>query len=229
MREKERDVDLMIAEADELREQLTRARDRSEQLEQERNYNQAKLSELSSMIQERDKSEADTQLYNKCIEVADLSAEKEELSQKLRSSTAKVKRLEQEVTLTRGLVEEMNDSWDGAMSADENIARLKNEHERSLAKATELSISLAEAQMKIDYLTEKFNSAERANRTYAKQLAMDRKARGNSADRSLQQEETVRRMKQRIALLENENAAYMVSLSAFKSELEVRQEEGTRS
>ena len=244
VKEKEREANVLRAEAGELREQMARTRNQVEQLEEERNYNRAKLSELSGMMQGQGRKQAEVQLYKKCMELADVTADKDALMEKLRASQATVRRLEQEVSLTRGMVQDMSHSWDGALSSDENIVRLKREHEQSLAKATELSIQLAESQMKIDEVRERLNSSEKANRAYAEQLAKGANnssssssssnnnnsqvgGRGNFQDRIVEliqgdsagagnNDDEMRRMKQRIAVLEDENAAYVASLSAFK-------------
>jgi chromosome segregation ATPase len=244
VKEKEGEANAVRAEMEELRAQIDSMRNRVEQLEEERNHNRAKLSELSGILQVRGKNQVEFQLYNKCIECADLTADKDSLQHKLRAAQATAQRLEQEVSMTRELVQNMSQSWDGAMSSDESVVRLKREQEQSLTKAMELSIQLAESQMQIDDIRERLNNAERANRSYAEQLARGTQGRGNFQDRIVElihgdttvtsggnctsdnnnNDEAMRRMKQRIELLEDENAAYVASLSAVKSELEMRQE-----
>jgi chromosome segregation ATPase len=227
---KDEQMKLLRTDTDRVRKDLLRAKERVENLEMERNYSTAKLKELSSVVQTKAGTEAEIQLYNKCIECAELSADKDDLSNKLRSGHATIKRLEQEIKATQEMVTGITQSWDTMASADENISRLKKEHQESIAKATTLSIELAESQMEIHQLADKLSSAERANKAYAEELngrtnllswngmtgRSNSRQSSHSPERREESTET-RRMKQRIALLEDENAAYSASLTAFKS------------
>ena len=233
IKRKDEEMKILRADAEFTRKELLRSKERIENLEMERNYSTAKLKELSGIVKTKAGSEAEVQLYNKCIECAELSADKDDLSNQLRSSRARVTRLEQEISATRQMVNDISQSWDSAASAGENISRLKREHGESVARAATLSIELAESQMKIDRLADKLAAAERANKAYAEELnarpglfqtAMSMTNRGQSRSRHGSPERSgdvvdareVRRLKQRIELLEDQNAAYEASLTAFK-------------
>uniref|UniRef100_A0A7S3KWU9 Uncharacterized protein n=1 Tax=Amphora coffeiformis TaxID=265554 RepID=A0A7S3KWU9_9STRA len=231
IKRKDEEMQLLRSDVERTRKELLRSRERIENLEMERNYSTAKLKELSSIVKTKAGSEAEVQLYNKCIECAELSADKDDLSNKLRSSEARVRRLEQEIKATQQMVNDISQSWDTAASADENVSRLKREHGESVSRATTLSIELAESQMQIDKLADKLASAERANKTYAEELngrpgifrviaGSRSSSRQNSRHSSPERRDEnieIRKLKQRIALLEDQNAAYEASLTAFSS------------
>lgn len=231
IKRKDEEMQLLRSDVERKQKELLRSRERVENLEMERNYSTAKLKELSTIVKAKSSSEAEVQLYNKCIECAELSADKDDLSNKLRSSEAQVKRLEQEIKATQQMINDISQSWDTAASADENVSRLKKEHGESVSRATTLSIQLAESQMQIDKLVDKLASAERANKAYAEELngrpgilramagsrsSSQKNSRHNSPERRDENLE-VRKLKQRIALLEDQNAAYEASLSAFSA------------
>ena len=229
IKRKDEEMRLLREEMEKAHKELLRSRERIENLEMERNYSTAKLKELSGIVKAKSGSEAEIQLYNKCIECAELSADKDDLSNKLRASEATIKRLEQEVSATKGMVNDLSQSWDTAASADENVSRLKREHGESVTRAATLSIQLAESQMKIDQLADKLATVERLNKSYAEELngrpgilrAMTMtRSRSNSRHASPERKSDaaeMRKLKQRIALLEDQNAAYEASLTAFSS------------
>lgn len=235
IKRKDEELKLLRTEVERTRKELFRNKERVETLEQERNYSTAKLKELSSIMKTKAGSEAEVQLYNKCIECAELSADKDDLTNKLRASQASTRRLEQEISATKQMVTDISESWDSATTADQNVVRLKKEHSESIAKATTLSIELAESQMKINELEDLLATAEKANKSYAEELnsrpgifrviasagrsssRSQSRSRQNSPERNNQENAELRRLKQRIALLEDQNAAYEASLSAFSS------------
>jgi chromosome segregation protein len=231
IRRKDEEMKNLRAEVESTRKELLRSKERVESLEMERNYSTAKLRELSGIVKSKGSSDAEVQLYNKCIEYAELSANKDDLSNQLRASQSRVARLEQEISATRRMVNDVSQSWDSAASADENISRLKREHGESVARAASLSIELAESQMQIDRMADKLAAAERANKAYAEELngrpgifrtamSMRGSTRSRSRSRNGSPERggesiEVRRLKQRVALLEDQNAAYEASLNTY--------------
>eukprot|EP00522_Entomoneis_paludosa_P005458 CAMPEP_0172475628 /NCGR_PEP_ID=MMETSP1065-20121228/69968_1 /TAXON_ID=265537 /ORGANISM="Amphiprora paludosa, Strain CCMP125" /LENGTH=1452 /DNA_ID=CAMNT_0013233839 /DNA_START=11 /DNA_END=4369 /DNA_ORIENTATION=+ len=194
LREKEHEIDELKTTCETAKEQLSRARKNVEELEQEKAHSQAKLTQLSSIVEKQGKDETDMQLYKKCIEVAEVSHEKEELSQKLRMANAVIKRLE----------EEIEGSTQGA-----------DPEERSTASTAQMSIRLTETELKLDELREKLSAAEKESRTLRDQNdKMIKKSKsGLSAD-----DEMMHKMR----FLEEQNAAYSAALKALRIEIATR-------
>ena len=195
--ERENEASELKKAAETAKLQLIRARSSVEGLEQERAHTQAKLAQLQSLVEKQSRDETDMQLYKKCIEVAEISAEKEDLTQKLRMANAVIQRLEQEF--------EGNDNG--------------NNEDKSLASATaNASIKLTETELVVDDLRGKLVAAEKANRELREnneKLNKTIKGDAPSADEG---------MKERLNFLEQQNAAYAASLKALRIEIATRHE-----
>lgn len=224
-------------ECDEANKELLETRGRMatlqlqiEEMEHEQAFGRAKLSELSNMLTSR--KDAEQQLFEKSVECADVTTRLQTMQQKLKTAESKVKMLEQENKLTKELVDNLNRSWEETLpGSGPDLQSIKREHDESLTRATELSIQLAEAQMKIDSITDDNKKLTRRSSEYAKQLSALSNTHaaqqggffGRLIESSKQERElasTVQKLKQRIEVLENENAAYMASLSAIKMDMQ---------
>jgi len=202
--------------------------------------------------------------------IAELEREQNELNLRLgeyerscSTETAVIRGLRSDLASAEHKLQEANDR---AKELESLIKKLKEEHEESLAKTTELSIQLAESQMKIYELNDKVSQAtkqadlDRSSSVHSgirffkrfvdegighgsshnggRRRSLDFTDSGHdstfsqdswleSIDEKSQKDAAAKmhRMEQRIAILEDENAAYAASLTAIKSELDDRGEE----
>jgi len=200
LHEKSREIEELTAAAQLARVQMERARSNADELESEKTQMQAKLAQLSSLLEKRGKDEADMQLYKKCIEVAEVSAEKEELSQKLRMANAVIKRLEEEV-----------DSSEAQPDPEERSTTSK----KSATSTAQITAKLAENELILDDMREKLGAAEKEARLLREQ---NEKASNESKGGLGSDEEFMHKMK----FLEEQNAAYAASLKALRIEIATR-------
>jgi len=235
-------------EIGDLRRLLTQARGQVEDLEDERNYSRAKLSELSRILEVRGETDAEKHLYTKSMQLAETSAELNDAQNKLRQSEAKIQKLEQEIQLLRGVAHEMDE------------AKLENDN-NSLGIASKMSVPLAESRPRAKELSEMLRQSssqpdsENSSNVHSTGIRVDNRVdegsilensqhgnRSRSSEttesckfQSIDQTEStlnvsssqVQRMMQRIALLEEENSAYATSLCEVKAQLDARGEDST--
>jgi chromosome segregation ATPase len=147
-------------EVKDLQAQLTTSRTSLEELKQELQFSRAKASELSDMLNTHFISGFDLEEKHQTVirELAKVVAERDQLNDKLRDSRAKSR--------TMALDNEKNGhSWDAAVSKNENIHRLQEENDRSVRRATDLSVQLANSQMQIDQLLEQLKKTRQLGTT----------------------------------------------------------------
>merc|ERR1712226_1271878 len=188
----EKEIEDLKSAAETAKAHLARARSNVEGLELEQAHSQAKLSQLSSLLEKRERDETDMQLYKKCIEVAEVSADREQLSQKLRMANAVIKRLEEELEGTNGESEV-----------------------KSIASAAQMSIKLTETELKLDKLREKLSNAEKEARILRDEndkISKSSKGGLNGDDE----------LSNKMKFLEEQNAAYAASLKALRIEIATR-------
>lgn len=232
-------------------------------MEEERNYNYAQLTQLTKLLSRPDETELEIRLRDMSIQFAETTGERDTLKQWLQRSEATAKMLCNEIEQKNDLVRELSSRC--GFSSGDFMETLRNEQERALTRATELSIELAESQMVIDELTERlkkakktmrencstgsfddslFCSAASASKRGAKRLdalsivslfrqprrshsdlartmtaptgMLDRSASCDKIDdnASLCLEDIMQKLMNKIAVLESENSAYVLSKSA---------------
>lgn len=147
-----------------LRTHLQRTNALVEDLESDRRVLRAKVTELSrqpdSTISDADMHQL---LYEKGLECVELTASNETLRREVQTHRNRCEKLQRENRVTRVLIEELSTSWDQAASADENVQNLRRDRDRSLEKAAELSVELANTKMRLDTMTEQLRSEIKDN------------------------------------------------------------------
>jgi len=174
-------VQVLLNEVDELREQLQHRQTQVEDLELERNFNEAKVKELQLLLKIETKSEAEQALHAKSMEWLDLSTKLKAASADLDRTKAQKDQLEQERDASKAKVAELSELWvwidhvkeemesklqkasNLARSRKERVKELEEERERYVKKATSLSIELAGLKSTIDELSEKLKHEEDVN------------------------------------------------------------------
>lgn len=158
LEQKEKEIEALQKQVDVQEHQITSCRALVQDLEEERNYSRARITELSSMM--RDEGEPQKLLQEKSSQCAKLTAERDTLQQKLKVVEAMAITLERDNEQKKILVQELMNT-----SAEDNattiIEKLQSEHERTLQRCSDLSLQLAESQFRIDELTEKIRKAKK--------------------------------------------------------------------
>lgn len=172
---------MIMNEVDELRTHLQHWQTQVEDLELERNFNQAKVEELQQLLMIETKSEAEQALYVKALVCAELSTKLEAVSADLSRTKAQKERLEQEQEVNKAKVAELSELWVNQPAIDELesklartsklsearqelITELEEERQSVVKKATDLSDELAAHKSTIDDLSEMLMHEEDANR-----------------------------------------------------------------
>ena len=190
LREKEQEVERFRQAAEASADQLAQARRNVEELETERALSQAKVSQLSATLEKR--GDGEQKLYQKTMEAAEATAAQTELKDKLNEANAVIKRLQAELESNQG------------------------PEDRSVSSNTQLSVRLAETEVKIDMLRAKLSIAERT----ARELRQQNERLSMASNRDGAPEDVMNKMK----FLEEQNAAYAASLKALRIEIATRHE-----
>lgn len=140
LEEKKKQLESLKSRLDMLEDQLRRSRSNVEGLELERARSHTKLSQLLSLLEKLGKDESDAQLIVKSVELAEVSAEKDELTQKLRLANAVMQHLESR------LEEDTSGNKEG------------------FADNATLGSKLVAAELKLDEMREKLVSSEKMAR-----------------------------------------------------------------
>ena len=169
---------LLLDQVDELRSRLQLWQTQVEDLELERNFNQAKVYELNQLLSIETKSDAEQALHAKAMDFAEVSTKLEAVITELTLTKLQKEKLEQECKVNKAKVAELSRLWDNQTNVEkvkeetklqigqvmealqkreEQISKLEVERERYVKKATCLSIELAGLKSIIDELTEKID------------------------------------------------------------------------
>ncbi|KAL7579467.1 hypothetical protein ACA910_007851 [Epithemia clementina (nom. ined.)] len=194
LREKEKEIEVLRSSAKVSSDQLVLARRNVEELEIERALCQAKVYQLSATLEKRGDGETEKQLHQKSLQVAEATAAKDKLNQKLQEAEAVIKRLQSEL-------ESHNGPEDRSVSSN----------------ATQLNMRLAETEVKVDILRGKLSAAEKKARELEQQ---NEKLSRNSREGTGAPDEMLTKMK----FLEEQNAAYAATLKALRIEIATRHE-----
>lgn len=101
-------------EMEELREQLTSANASIEQLEEERNYSRAKMSELNDMVSSKGGiSDAEKVLLDRAAEISNLQAKLNATDGKVQDRDGKIFKMKEEISGINDLVKQLSDAFVG--------------------------------------------------------------------------------------------------------------------
>lgn len=166
-----------------LRDQLTEALTSLEDLEYERNFNDAKVMELTQMnssLMQSDEEDLHRLLADKAVQCADLATKLTKAEKESADRQKRVEKLEMECAINKAKVAELSAIWDSqaldekarkavimkAMEVAEQlndallrIEQLEMENEESSAKAAALGAKLSNSVQMVDDLSEKLEAA----------------------------------------------------------------------
>jgi chromosome segregation ATPase len=165
---REREINRLQSEVDYQQHQIVTFTMRIEALEEEQHFSRTKIQELSKTADHKN-DESTRLLLDKTLECAELMAEHDALQKKLHILETKEQELEIENRQKAALIQSLFSSMSLTASPSQNgalvLERFQNERERVMKRTTDLSIQLAESQLKIDQLTEQLRSANRTTST----------------------------------------------------------------
>lgn len=174
---------MQVDQVNGLRQQLTETLSKLEDLEYERNFNDAKLMELrlvNTVMMQSDDDELHRILADKAIQCAELETKFARAQKDSAIKTNIIEKLEMECAMNKAKVAELSAIWDSqaldekarkavilkAMEVAEQlndalqrIEQLEIENERSTEKASSLAVKLANSVKMVDDLAEKLTSA----------------------------------------------------------------------
>lgn len=175
---------MQVDQVNGLRHQLTETLSKLEDLEYERNFNDAKLMELrlvNTVMMQSDEEELHRILADKAIQCAELETKLARAQKDSASKKNIIEKLEMECAMNKAKVAELSAIWDSqaldekarkavilkAMEVAEQlndalqrIEQLEIENERSTEKASSLAVKLANSVKMVDDLAEKLTSTQ---------------------------------------------------------------------
>lgn len=161
LREKDTEVERLRSVVKTTSEQLGRARKNVEELEVERALSQAKVSQLSATLEKRGDGEAERQLHQRSLELAEANSAKDQLKERLHEAEAVIKRLHRAVL-------EVGQGTEGCSDINGPIL---------------LNMKLMETEVKVDVLREKLTAAEKRTRELEQENEkLSRSSIGNSRE-----------------------------------------------
>lgn len=182
-REEEREA--ARAAMGELEGQLEAAHARIAQLEEESRKLTAHSTDFAAVLQaSRDNQRRLAEKTEKC---AGLVLERDRLKRKLHEAKGRALDLEQELERTQSLLEELQDRASSLSDAGDraSLAELRDELDRTLARATETSLELAECRTSLNEVTEQLKAEQRRVQELEASLAseMDRSSNTHASSR----------------------------------------------
>ena len=150
---------MAAAEIEELKYKLSAMQATVDDLEQERNYNIAKVAEMQELLQVESEDDARAHLLVKMDQVATLTIEVDQLREALKKSDAKLEVLQQERDANRTMVVELSDvfrmakdeSPDPENHADDYAQKLRDGEVLTKDQALELTIQSLRTKVEILY------------------------------------------------------------------------------